>query len=169
MILEGPCIIFCNIYTFQWDTQCSSTDCLLRQRCQLYMFWTVTVHPQELLFRCCMCRLWCVVRNALSGTSRWCNVWGSTLKYCHVQGHIADKLSDWTKYFLYRCKKKMLITSRACNPKNKFNVHAVVKKHLNVQSMLKNYKCFHLTHFMQAIITSAHAIKNWYPIMWLFQ
>ena len=54
---EGPCIIFCNIYTFQQDTQCCSTDCLLMHRCQLYMFWTVTVHPQELLFRCCMCRL----------------------------------------------------------------------------------------------------------------
>ena len=54
-----------NTYTFQPDTQCSSTDCLLMLRCQLYMFRTVTVHPQELLFRCCMCRLWYVVRNAL--------------------------------------------------------------------------------------------------------
>ena len=69
--LEGPCIIFCNIYTFQRDTQCSSTDGLLMLRCQLYMFRTVTVHPQELLFRCCMCRLWYVVRTALSDTSRW--------------------------------------------------------------------------------------------------
>ena len=67
------------IYTFQRDTQCSSTDCLLMHRCQLYMFRTVTVHPQELFFRCCMCRLWYVVRNTLSGTSRWCNVWGRTL------------------------------------------------------------------------------------------
>ena len=49
-----------NVYTF-WDTQCSSTDCLLMLRCQLYMFRTVTVHPQELLFRCCMCRLWYVL------------------------------------------------------------------------------------------------------------
>ena len=24
--LEGPCIILCNIYTFQRDTQCSCTD-----------------------------------------------------------------------------------------------------------------------------------------------
>ena len=31
--------------------------CLLVLRCQLYMFRTVTVHPQELLFSCCMCRL----------------------------------------------------------------------------------------------------------------
>ena len=68
---EGPCIIFCNIYTFQQDTQCCSTDCLLMHRCQLYMFWTVTVHPQELLFRCCMCRLWYVITNALSDMSRW--------------------------------------------------------------------------------------------------
>ena len=78
LILEGPCIIFCNIYTVQRDTQCSSTECLLMHRCQLYMFRTVTVHPQELLCRCCMCRLWYVVRNALSGTSRWCDVWGSS-------------------------------------------------------------------------------------------
>ena len=73
LTLEGPCIIFCNIYTFQRDTQCCSTDCLLMHRCQLYMFRTVTVHPQELLFRCCMCRLWYVVRTALSDTSRWYN------------------------------------------------------------------------------------------------
>ena len=33
------------------------------------MFRTVTVHPQELLCRYCMCRLWYVVRNALSDTS----------------------------------------------------------------------------------------------------
>ena len=31
-----------NIYTFQRDTQCCSTDCLLMHRCQLYMFRTVT-------------------------------------------------------------------------------------------------------------------------------
>ena len=83
LTLEGPCIIFCNICTFQRDTQCSSTDCLLMLRCQLYLFRTVTVHPQELLFRCCMCRLWYVVRNALSGTSRWCNVWGRTYIYIY--------------------------------------------------------------------------------------
>ena len=59
----------CNIYTFQRDTHCCSTDCLLMLRCQLYLFQTVTVHPQELLFRCCMCRLWYVpIRPA--GTSR---------------------------------------------------------------------------------------------------
>ena len=46
----------CNLYTFQRDTQCCSTDCLLMHRCQLYMFRTVKGHPQELLFRCCMCR-----------------------------------------------------------------------------------------------------------------
>ena len=70
LTLEGPCIIFCNIYTFQWDTRCCSTDCLLMHRCQLYMFRTVTVHPQELHFRCCMCRLWYVVRTAPSYMSR---------------------------------------------------------------------------------------------------
>ena len=52
---------------------------LLMHRCQLYMFRTVTVHPRELLFRCCTCVLLYVVRNALSDTSRWYNVWGRTL------------------------------------------------------------------------------------------
>ena len=78
LTLEGPCIIFCNMYTFQRDTQCCNTDCLLMHRCQLYIFRTVMVHPQELLFRCCTCRLWYVVRTALSDTSRWYNVWGRT-------------------------------------------------------------------------------------------
>ena len=54
-------LIIRNICTFQRDTQCICTDCLLILRCQLYMFRTVTVHPQELLFRCCMCRLWYVL------------------------------------------------------------------------------------------------------------
>ena len=44
---------------------------LLALRCQLYMFRTVTVHPQELLCRYCMCRLWYVVRSALPDTSGW--------------------------------------------------------------------------------------------------
>ena len=48
-------------------------------RCQLYMFRTVTVHPQELLCRYCMCRLWYAVRNALSDTSSWHNVLGRTV------------------------------------------------------------------------------------------
>ena len=43
--------------------------CLLVLRCQLCMFRTVTVHPQELPFRCCMCRLWYVVRTSLSDMS----------------------------------------------------------------------------------------------------
>ena len=70
--------IIYNIYTYKQDTQCCSTDCLLMHRYQLYMFRTVTVHPQELLSRCCMCRLWYVVRTALSDTYRWYNVWGRT-------------------------------------------------------------------------------------------
>ena len=58
-------------------------------RCQLYMFRTLTVHPQELLFRCCMCRLWYVVRNALSDTSRFHKEFDdSTLAKRHiVVGH----------------------------------------------------------------------------------
>ena len=48
-------------------------------RCQLHMFRTATVHPQELLFRCCKCRLCYVIRNTLPDTSHWYNVWGRTV------------------------------------------------------------------------------------------
>ena len=51
---------------------------LLVLRCQLYMFRTATGHPQELLGRYCICRLWYVVRNALPDTSSWYNVLGSS-------------------------------------------------------------------------------------------
>ena len=79
---------FLDIYTFQRDTQCSTTNCLLMLRCQLYMFRTITVHPQELLFRCCMCKLWYVARNALPGTSSWYNVWGSSSSNVAPAGRI---------------------------------------------------------------------------------
>ena len=91
---------FCNIYTFQQDTHCCSTDCLLMHRCQLYMFRTVTVHPQELLFRCCMCRLWYVVRTALSDTSRWYSVWGRTRCYrCRLWYVVRTALSDTSRWY----------------------------------------------------------------------
>ena len=61
--------------------------CLLVLRIQLYMFRTVTVHPQELLCRYCMCRLWYVVRNALPDTSRWYNVLPKTLYQPAVSAH----------------------------------------------------------------------------------
>ena len=98
------------IYTFQRDTQCRSTECLLMHRCQLYMFRTVTVHPQELLFRCCMCRLWYVVRTALSDTSRWhlCINKHSVLQHC---------VSRWNVYILqkndtrtFQCQVKSFVT-----------------------------------------------------------
>ena len=91
---------FCNIYTVQRDTQCSCTDwVLLVLRCQLYMFRTVTVHPQELLFRYCMCRLWYVVRNALSDTSSWYKVVPaghiSTYHSLHIQ-YLQRSSWGWT-------------------------------------------------------------------------
>ena len=43
-------------------------------RFQLYMFRTSSVHPQELLCRYCICRLWYVVRSALPDTYSWYNV-----------------------------------------------------------------------------------------------
>ena len=76
LTLEGPCIIFCNMYTFQRDTQCCSTDCLLMLRCQLYMFRTVTFHPQELLFRYCMCRIrYVLIRPAGTTFLKGCTSW----------------------------------------------------------------------------------------------
>ena len=57
--LEGPCIIFAiYIHSNEIHNAVALVKCLLVLRCQLYMFRTVTVHPQELLFRYCTCRLW---------------------------------------------------------------------------------------------------------------
>ena len=84
----------------------------------------------------------------------------TTRKHRHMQGHTADKVSHWTKFASYRYQKCPLFLVHV-TPQNKLNEHAVVKKHFNVQSMLKNYKCFHLTHYMPTVITPAHAIDNW--------
>ena len=117
------------IYTFQRDTYCCSTDCLLMLRCQLYMFRTVTVHRQELLFRCCTCRLWYVVRTALSDTSHWYSVWATlciSLECMHIAKMIPgpsnvkyiDTTSKWkprTKMYCdmplpyYRCDGILLL------------------------------------------------------------
>ena len=59
------------------------------------MFRTVTVHPQELLFRCCMCRLWYVVRTALSDTSGWYNVRGRRFRYIHIGIYSEKNLSPF--------------------------------------------------------------------------
>ena len=37
------------------------SKCLLVLRCQLYVFRTIMVHPQEFLCSNCMCRLWYVL------------------------------------------------------------------------------------------------------------
>ena len=60
--------------------------CLLVLRCQLYMFRTITVHPQELLCRYCTCRLWYVVRNALHDMSSWYNILPQTLYQLDISG-----------------------------------------------------------------------------------
>ena len=49
------------IYLNEIHNVVALVKCLLVLRCQLYMFRTVTVHPQELLCRYCMCRLWYVL------------------------------------------------------------------------------------------------------------
>ena len=62
LTLKGPCIIFAiYIQSNEIHNAVALIKFLLVLRCQLYMFRTVTVHPQELLFRCCMCRLWHVL------------------------------------------------------------------------------------------------------------
>ena len=77
LTLEGLCIIFAiYIQSNEIHNVVALIKFSLLLRCQLYMFRTVTVHPQELLCRYCMCRLWYVVRNALSDTSSWYNVLG---------------------------------------------------------------------------------------------
>ena len=64
----------CNIYIYspnEIHNVVALIKFLLVLRFQLYMFRTVKIHPQELLCRYCMCRLWYVVRRALPDTSGW--------------------------------------------------------------------------------------------------
>ena len=53
--------------------------CLLILRCQLYMFRNVTVHPQELLCRYCICRIWYVLIRPAGATFKFflkrCTSW----------------------------------------------------------------------------------------------
>ena len=50
LTLEGPCIIFAiYIQSDEIHNEVALIKFLLALRCQLYMFRTVTVHPQELL------------------------------------------------------------------------------------------------------------------------
>ena len=104
LTLEGPSIIFYNIYKFQWDTHCSCTDCSLILRCQLYMFRTITVHPQELLFRFCMCRLWYVLQHRVGDVWVISRIlWNEVVTYvCCVC------LLSWLKYFMVKTVDKIV-------------------------------------------------------------
>ena len=72
---------------------------ILILRCQLYMFRTVTVHPQELLFKCCMCRLWYVLVQRLRKNCSSSNVVPagciSTYHSLHIQ-HLKRSSWGWT-------------------------------------------------------------------------
>ena len=99
-----------NIYTHSNEIHnvVALVKCLLILRCQLYMFRTVTVRPQELLCRYCMCRLWYVVRNALPDTSSWYNAWGSSSSSVVPAGSISTYHSLHIQYL----QKKLLRTDR---------------------------------------------------------
>ena len=69
------------MYVVRRDTQCGFTQYVfyLALRFQLYMFRTSSVHPQELLCRYRICRLWYVVIRVLLDTSSWYQVVGRTI------------------------------------------------------------------------------------------
>ena len=53
--------MYIHIHSNEIHNVVALIKCLLVLRCQPYMFRTVTVHPQELLCRYCICRLWYVL------------------------------------------------------------------------------------------------------------
>ena len=147
-----------NIYTFQLDTQCCSTDCLLMLRCQLYMFRTVTVHPQELLFRCCMCRLWYVVRNALSDTSRWYNVWGSSSSKVVPVGRISTYRSLHIQH-LKRSSWGWTVTVR-----NMYSWHLSINKQtISTATLCISLECIYTIYLCCVIYREATAVC---PQLW---
>ena len=65
LTLEGSRIIFAiYIHSNKIHNVVALIKCLLSLRCQLYMFRTVTVHPQELLCR------YCYVQTMVRGKKR---------------------------------------------------------------------------------------------------
>ena len=86
------------------------------------MFRTVTVHPQELLFRCRMCRPLYVARNALPDTSRWHNVWGSSSSKVVPAGRISTYHSLHIQY-LQRSSWGWTVTFR-----NMYSWHLSINK-----------------------------------------
>ena len=102
LTLEGPCIIFAiYIQSNEIHNVVAPIKFLLVLRCQLYMLRTVTFHPQELLCRYCMCRLWYVVRDALSDTSSWYNSLGRVLPQTLYQLDVSARTIVCT-YSIYK-------------------------------------------------------------------
>ena len=154
----------CNIYTFQRDTQCCSTDCLLMHRCQLYMFRTGTVHPQEFLFRCCMCRLRYVVRTALSDTSRWYNV---CLSYSYYSAFITEELNlKNTKYpFQYRlfmCGNTCMTWTSSTRYKCWRQILVIPSTVYWIVSILFFYVCFSLS----VVSSKVNSCSKWATSFW---
>jgi hypothetical protein len=54
----------------------------------------------------------------------------------------------------------------SCKIPQKTGYACIAKENLNVLSMLMNYKHFHLTYFMQKVITSVHSVNNQYATIW---
>ena len=109
------------------------------------MFRTVTVHPQEILFRCCICRLWYVVRNALCDTSRWYNVWGRINNQCCNIVYLFGMYIYCKKWYtdlpmsselMYYCFHRQAILSVYNNVK--FVRHKLKRSHL---AMFVNENC----------------------------
>ena len=57
-------------------------------------------------------------------------------------------------------------TTLSCKIPQKTGHAYIAKENLNVLSMLMNYKHYHLTYFMQKVITSVHSVNNQYTTIW---
>jgi hypothetical protein len=75
----------------------------------------------------------------------------TTIKQRHMPGHTADKVEHWTNSASYRRQKRPLFLMHVTPPKVNWMSMLLLRNTFNAQSMLKNYKCFHLTQCMPAV------------------
>ena len=68
------------------------------------MFRTSSAHPQELLCRDCICRLWYVVIHVLLDTSSWYRVVGRTLYRLDVL--CSTRITARTTVYIYSLYKE---------------------------------------------------------------
>jgi hypothetical protein len=83
-----------------------------------------------------------------------------------MQPHTAHNFCTTVFISQVRCHQGRSHYFELQNPIKKTGHTSIAKENLNILSMLINYKHYHLTYFMQKVITSVHSVNNQYTTIW---